>query len=768
VLLVSAAPAGAVLDIDDRGPCLNAGNFVMRITNAGIIGNAFLDVGLSSDPSFEFPANSGIECLNYAALWVGAVDASGRTHVSGGPLLEWRPTPAPDDRVREARRGDPGTRRLVDDDGDGRIDEEVLNGKDDDGDGEIDEDLGFSSDQMLAADYVDDRPEAVNTVYPTGENHEPLGLSVHQEVYAWSTPGYDGIAGLQFHITNHGATTLRRVYVGLLADLDSRARKDRLGHVNDRIGRQVASRSISGGTSVITVDGIACGGVCIDPIRREIPVVMDGVVGSGLPVVAVMPLDHTTDPLALTNGRAWARAPGQVSFRTSVFLNGRISTQGGPPIVDADRYAALAGQWPSVPEELKGDWVALVSCGPFAMLEPGQSIDFAVALVAAEDLDHLMAAAANTIYLHHGVTANLLPDSVASERDQWQSGTSGIFGHEVCLEPPPGRSFIGDRDCAAKFAACLGPESPPLPPTEVLYTPGHCIWTDADCDACTGVNGNETVLRWLDPGAVPPPPSLRVTPGDHEVRVEWDNLPEILINTGQVGPPGSKFLGYRLYKLADWRSRGSLLPPRNNWALVAAYGPDSLNSERPLASIEDTTLDYEDIRYEQKHYPIGRYSVTDREVLNGFDYVYVVTTVYQFNGLNSDGRQISQRLESPLATTFDKAVVPHARSRSDASGVWVVPNPFRAHAAWDRPPVIGDQLTRHIDFMGLPRARCTIKIWTLAGDFVARIDHDGSQGDGQAPWDLVTRNGQEAESGVYLFTVDSPAGHTIGRFVVIR
>src|SRR5919198_6554575 len=131
-LLASAAPAGAVLDIDARGPCLNAGNFVMRITNAGIAGNAFLDVGLSSDPSFESPANSGIECLNYAALWVGAVDASGREHVSGAPLLEWRPTLAKDDRVRGVRRGDPGTRRLVDDDGDGRIDEEVLNGKDDD------------------------------------------------------------------------------------------------------------------------------------------------------------------------------------------------------------------------------------------------------------------------------------------------------------------------------------------------------------------------------------------------------------------------------------------------------------------------------------------------------------------------------------------------------------------------------------------------------------------------------------------------------------
>ena len=82
--------------------------------------------------------------------------------------------------------------------------------------------------------------------------------------------------------------------------------------------------------------------------------------------------------------------------------------------------------------------------------------------------------------------------------------------------------------------------------------------------------------------------------------------------------------------------------------------------------------------------------------------------------------------------------------------------------------MIGDLLTRHIDFMGLPRAPCTIKIWTLAGDFVARIDHDGSHGDGEAPWDLVTRNGQEAESGVYLFTVNSSLGHEVGRFVVIR
>jgi hypothetical protein len=70
--------------------------------------------------------------------------------------------------------------------------------------------------------------------------------------------------------------------------------------------------------------------------------------------------------------------------------------------------------------------------------------------------------------------------------------------------------------------------------------------------------------------------------------------------------------------------------------------------------------------------------------------------------------------------------------------------------------------------MGLPRARCRIKIFTLAGDLVESLDHDGSNGDGQAAWNLVSRSGQDISSGVYLFTVDSPLGQQVGRFVVIR
>jgi hypothetical protein len=118
--------------------------------------------------------------------------------------------------------------------------------------------------------------------------------------------------------------------------------------------------------------------------------------------------------------------------------------------------------------------------------------------------------------------------------------------------------------------------------------------------------------------------------------------------------------------------------------------------------------------------------------------------------------------------SFDRSVSPQADARADGSGVWVVPNPFRANAAWDRPPIGGDGFTRHVDFMGLPRERSTIKIFTLAGDLVQQIDHDGTGGDGQASWDLVSRSGQDIESGIYMFVVDSPLGHQIGRFVVIR
>jgi hypothetical protein len=259
-----------------------------------------------------------------------------------------------------------------------------------------------------------------------------------------------------------------------------------------------------------------------------------------------------------------------------------------------------------------------------------------------------------------------------------------------------------------------------------------------------------------------------VTPGDRGVTVEWDNLPDLLASASII--PGSPFTfwGYRVYRLDDWH-RESLLPPTSHWQQIASFAVDTTLGARPLAEATNSTMDYDSIAYERKHYPVGRYRFVDNKVLDGWDYHYVVTAVAQ-RRVVVGGQAITDPLESPFRTLFSGIVRPHieAGDQFHNGKVWVVPNPFRASAPWEREPVPGDVFTRHVDFFGLPHAHSHIKIFTLAGDFVQAIDHDGTNGDGEAAWNLISRNGQDIESGVYLFTVESPRGHEIGKFVIIR
>jgi hypothetical protein len=391
-------------------------------------------------------------------------------------------------------------------------------------------------------------------------------------------------------------------------------------------------------------------------------------------------------------------------------------------------------------------------------------VSFALAIVAAEHAQDLPEAMAKAAIVHHGTAVNLLPDSTGDGHYNFDVGNTGLNGHEVCLEAPVGVTFVHDAHCAVKFANQDNPEGPPSPP--VLYEHGTCIWTDADCNVCTGLNGKETVERWGDPGMLPPSPRFRITPGEHSIRVDWDNQPEVLALAGIAGRPSARFLGYHLYKLADWRQSRSQVAPSAGWSLLQAFYRDTTDGGASLGAVTDSALDYESILYEQKLYPPGRYSVVDREVLDGFDYAYSVSSVIEVRTVLPGFTRI-EHFESPLVGSFQGVVRPRVTAGS-RRGVWVVPNPYRGSAGWDRPNVIGGVPNTHLDFMGLPSVRSTIRVWTVAGDLVAQIEHDGSRGDGEASWNLVSRNGQDVVSGIYLFTVDSERGHESGRFVVIR
>ena len=112
--------------------------------------------------------------------------------------------------------------------------------------------------------------------------------------------------------------------------------------------------------------------------------------------------------------------------------------------------------------------------------------------------------------------------------------------------------------------------------------------------------------------------------------------------------------------------------------------------------------------------------------------------------------------------------------------------------------------------MGMPPGAWTIKIYTVSGDLVAELNsadavnesvrasatvnnpnfnpnipedpvsnprtiivpgynrQQDNPNDGQARWNLISRNGQDVVSGIYLFVVDSGQGTQRGKFVIIR
>jgi hypothetical protein len=448
--------------------------------------------------------------------------------------------------------------------------------------------------------------------------------------------------------------------------------------------------------------------------------------------------------------------------------------QGGPPNLDADRYAALHGNYPQAPTDQPRDYAVLLSCGPFRVLEPGQSVDFAIAFIAGENADSLVASAQSAQLAWKGTRYNLLPD--AKGEQPYFVGETGINGHEICYEPPEGVTFNYDPHCPEKLVRdpAYFPLPTPNPPgvaIEVQYKHGQpCVWSDFDCDACTGFDGKETTSHWYVQAPAPPQPKYRATAGDREVTVEWDNLPELLADASVMPGAPYKFWGYRVYRLDQWR-RSSLLPAPTTWQQIGSFAVDTTLGARPLSDVRMDAVDYDSIAYERKHYPVGRYRFVDERVLDGWDYHYVVSAVAQ-RTVTISGTPRTELLESPFRAEFTTTVRPRIEAgggtmRSDGK-VWVVPNPFKASAPWEREPVPGDAFTRHVDFFGLPKAQSRIRIYTLAGDLVQTIDHDGTHGDGEAPWNLISRNGQDIESGVYLFTVEWPGGHQVGRFVIVR
>ena len=188
--------------------------------------------------------------------------------------------------------------------------------------------------------------------------------------------------------------------------------------------------------------------------------------------------------------------------------------------------------------------------------------------------------------------------------------------------------------------------------------------------------------------------------------------------------------------------------------------------------IQDSTI----TNYPVEKYPIGRYQWTDENVLNGFVYFYAVTA------FDSTGKGVGvAKLEGRPAAVEGDAQLPQSAMADNSINdgrVYVVPNPYRGRAEWDLTPNAADPTGTHVDIYNMPPGPWVMRIYTVSGDLVQELRSTDIQlngkpqqetpEDGQASWNLISRNGQEVVSGIYMFSVEAGSNKQQGKLVIIR
>ncbi len=279
---------------------------------------------------------------------------------------------------------------------------------------------------------------------------------------------------------------------------------------------------------------------------------------------------------------------------------------------------------------------------------------------------------------------------------------------------------------------------------------------------------NKEIDRYILP-APPPSPRLKVVPGDQQVTLYWDDSP---LHARDPVSRERDFEGFRIYGARKTQSGESSFSLLREYDLKNGIGYDTGLEDVQMydedGNPSDTTI--EGRRYQFKW--------TNTNLKNG----WTDKNLYSVTSYDRGDRQLN--LESLESSRNENRVfaVPGTRPVEDDSRTGVYPNPYRAHAEWDG----FSERERLIWFMYLPE-RCTIRIYTLAGDLVDVIHHDAATytgadiegidtgqnstySGGEHAWDLISKDNQAIASGMYIYTVENTqTGHTkTGKFLVIK
>lgn len=295
-------------------------------------------------------------------------------------------------------------------------------------------------------------------------------------------------------------------------------------------------------------------------------------------------------------------------------------------------------------------------------------------------------------------------------------------------------------------------------------------WAFRLFDGTENADGTRTRFLVPEPPAVP---RMRVELNAGNASIYWDNRAEFSIDpvTQELD-----FAGYRLYRtnLGD-DIRGTISTNAQmlrEWDMPGSgvgfnTGFDEIRLPEPKTFPGDPT---------EYHY---RYDVTG--MLSGWQYLFSVTA---FDEGDDRTPPLETSINANAIRVFPGTVVnTNFGSDEEEFQVGVYPNPYRVNAAWDG----STSFNRRLMFYNLP-SQAQIRVYTLAGEVVATLDHDAATytGDnrwfrdfsssnrllpgGEHAWDLLSAANQNLTTGLYLYTVyDKESGKIQrGRFAIIK
>lgn len=700
-------------------------NVGMTINNVGTFGNAFRgSFSVLDYPSCEFPLNSGIEHLFEAGIWIGAQIDGSLVAVSSAAYDQssgYSPGRAGYEFTADLGSGFEQRSSLFDN-------------------------PNYTPDavshQDFVADFTDKNIIVPGTQIQINEHSNPLGIDVHLESYNWNFAFSDFMVICNYTITNTGNNTLEDLYIGMWS--------------NEVVRNTNITPAGQGGSAFFDKGGNGF----IDSLNMAYCFDAAGDVGFTDSYIAHKFLG--------AEDKAGFRNPTQDTAFNINYQTWQFNSVGQPvfffPSSELQRYEKMRtglNQWPcwtetgsidprcsqfastTIQETIAqpGNRSDLVSVGPFATLEPGESISFAWAWVLAKkDEDG-------------NPTMDDTPAQKQSLIENAQWAQTAYNGEDVNAN---GILDEGeDRDKDGEITRFILPTPPDIPKTKVVSRDG-------------GVD-----VYWT---------------GNAEASV--DPISQI-----------QDFEGYNLYltKLGfdvtqsadlskDLQLAATFDQPSNGLFFDAGFAPVTLEV---AAEFPDDTNKY---RY--------RYSIDN--LVNGWQYALALTAFDkgdEDNNLESlessllsntfrvfPGTDVNERYDeyaggfSGLASTFNKDL----RDSLDKYKPFVYPNPYYAGASWEGRSVFEED--RKLNFANLPE-RCIIRVYTLSGDEIKTIDHDASYNGsdqrwystysdptntvfsgGEHSWDLLSEDAQIIARGVYLFSVEDldSGAKWKERFVVIK